>query len=90
MEKVPYMLVVGDKEVEAGGVNVRLRTGDNLGSQSLDEVVALILADCEEPFKRGGMRYSFDYSGQVVTPDPLQPGAGHRRGRHPARHHAER
>ncbi len=65
LEKVPYILVVGDKEVEAGGVNIRLRTGENLGLQSLEETAARILADSEEPFKRGGMRYSFNYSGQV-------------------------
>ena len=59
MGKVPFMLVVGDKEVEAGGVNVRLRTGENLGLKSLAEVTELLRADCEEPFKKGGMRYSF-------------------------------
>lgn len=65
LEKIPYILVVGDKEVEAGSVNIRLRSGENLGVQTLDETAERILADCEEPFKRGGMRYSFDYSGQV-------------------------
>lgn len=59
LEKIPYILVVGDKEVEAGGVNVRLRTGENLGLKSLDEVVSLLESDCQEPFKRGGMSYSF-------------------------------
>jgi threonyl-tRNA synthetase len=59
LEKIPYILVIGDKEVEARGVNVRLRKGDNLGLKTLDEVVDIIRADCEEPFKSGGMRYSF-------------------------------
>ncbi|NMC48106.1 MAG: threonine--tRNA ligase, partial [Desulfovibrio sp.] len=59
MEKIPYMLVVGDKEKELGGVNVRPRSGENLGLKSVDEVVLMILADCQEPFKRGGMRYKF-------------------------------
>jgi threonyl-tRNA synthetase len=59
MEKIPYMLVVGDKEKELGGVNVRPRSGENLGLKSLDEVVLMILADCQEPFKRGGMSYKF-------------------------------
>jgi threonyl-tRNA synthetase len=31
MQKVPYMLVVGDKEAEADGAAVRLRSGDDLG-----------------------------------------------------------
>ncbi len=59
LAKVPYMLVIGDKEVESGGVNIRLRTGENLGVKTLDEVRTLILADCEEPFKKRGMCYSF-------------------------------
>ena len=49
----------GDKEVEARSVNVRLRTGENLGVKSLDEVAALVQEDCAEPFKRGGMSYRF-------------------------------
>ena len=59
LAKVPYMLVVGEKEARAGGVSVRLRSGENLGLKSVAEVAALIRADAEEPFKRGGMRYSF-------------------------------
>ncbi len=59
LEKIPYILVVGDKEVEAGSVNVRLRTGENLGLKTLAEVAEMITADCQEPFKRGGMSYSF-------------------------------
>lgn len=59
LAKVPYILVVGEKEVRAGGANVRLRNGDNLGLKSGGEIAALIRADAEEPFKQGGMRYSF-------------------------------
>ncbi len=33
LNKIPYMLVVGDKEVENGTVSVRLRNGEDLGSQ---------------------------------------------------------
>jgi threonyl-tRNA synthetase len=40
-QKIPYMLVVGDKEAEAGAVAVRLRTNENLGPQSVDEFIAL-------------------------------------------------
>ncbi len=40
-QRVPYMLVVGDKEIEAGTVAVRLRTNENLGPQSLDEFVGM-------------------------------------------------
>ena len=59
LAKVPYILVVGEKEVQADGVNVRLRGGENLGLKSIADVAALIRADAEEPFKQGGMRYSF-------------------------------
>ncbi len=59
LSKVPYILVVGDKEVEANGLNVRLRNGDNLGLKTAEEVVRMIEAECEEPFKKRGMRYSF-------------------------------
>ncbi len=59
VEKIPYMLVVGDKEVEAGSVNVRSRDGDDPGMQSLEDAVQLILDDAQAPFKRGGMSYSF-------------------------------
>jgi len=36
LDKVPYMLVVGDKEVAASTVSVRLRSGEQLASQSFD------------------------------------------------------
>lgn len=41
LQKVPFMLVVGDKEAEAGAVAVRLRTGENLGAQTVDEFLSL-------------------------------------------------
>ena len=59
LEKIPNILVIGDKELEAGGVNVRLRNGETLGQKSLEETAALIRADNEEPYKRGGMDYRF-------------------------------
>jgi threonyl-tRNA synthetase len=36
VQKVPYMLVVGDREAEAGAVSVRLRSGEDLKSMPLD------------------------------------------------------
>ena len=59
VEKIPYILVIGDKELESKGVNVRLRNGETLGLKSLEETAGLILADSDEPFKRGGMSYRF-------------------------------
>ena len=40
MEKVPYMLVVGDRDMEAGTVSVRTRTGEDLGAMSLADFAA--------------------------------------------------
>ncbi|MDD2694432.1 MAG: threonine--tRNA ligase [Anaerolineales bacterium] len=36
-QKVPYMLVVGDKEMEQGGVALRLRSGENPGAMPMAE-----------------------------------------------------
>ncbi|MDR3174985.1 MAG: threonine--tRNA ligase [Desulfovibrio sp.] len=59
LDKIPYVLVIGDKELEADEVNLRLRGGETLGSKKIAEVVALIQADSDEPFKQGGMSYRF-------------------------------
>ena len=40
IQKVPYMLIVGDREAEADAVSVRLRSNENLGAQPLDEFIA--------------------------------------------------
>ncbi len=72
LEKIPYMLVVGDKEVEAGGVNVRTRSGENLGVKTPAEVAKMILDEGMEPFKRGGMRYSFNYAAAAAAIDSGQ------------------
>jgi threonyl-tRNA synthetase len=37
LQKIPYMLVVGDKEVAEEAVSVRLRSGEDLGRGSLTE-----------------------------------------------------
>ncbi|MFN8532177.1 MAG: threonine--tRNA ligase [Dehalococcoidia bacterium] len=41
LQKVPYMLVVGDKEAADGAVAVRLRNGENLGPISLAQFIQL-------------------------------------------------
>jgi len=43
LQKVPYMLVVGDREAEQGLVAVRARSGGDQGSRPLDEFVAAAL-----------------------------------------------
>ncbi len=39
MQKIPYMIVIGDKEVEQGAVALRLRSGENPGMMSLDDFI---------------------------------------------------
>ena len=41
LQKIPYMLVAGDKEVEAETVAVRLRSGEDLKAKSIDEFLSL-------------------------------------------------
>jgi threonyl-tRNA synthetase len=41
LQKIPYMLVVGDKEAQAGAVAVRLRSGEDLKAKPLAEFIAL-------------------------------------------------
>jgi threonyl-tRNA synthetase len=41
LQKIPYMLVIGDREVEAGAVAVRLRTEEDLGARSVEEFIAM-------------------------------------------------
>ena len=42
MQKIPYMLIVGDREVQNNEVSVRLRTGEDLKAKPIAEVIAKI------------------------------------------------
>ena len=42
MEKVPYMLIVGDKEIEANAVGVRTRKDGDIGQLKVDEFISKI------------------------------------------------
>ncbi len=48
MQRVPYLLVVGDKEIENGTVAVRTRDGEDLGSMTVEEVISLFQCDTEK------------------------------------------
>nr|WP_245802464.1 threonine--tRNA ligase [Desulfacinum hydrothermale] len=48
LQKVPYMLVVGDKEVEAGGVRPRRRDGTQLDLMPVEAFVELVAKECLE------------------------------------------
>ena len=47
LEKVPYMLVVGDRDMESGTVSPRHRTGEDLGAMSFDNFAALLKEEVE-------------------------------------------
>jgi threonyl-tRNA synthetase len=48
MQKTPYMLVVGDREVASGQVSPRQRDGQNLGSIGVDAFIALVREQCAQ------------------------------------------
>lgn len=47
LEKVPYMVLAGDKDIENGTISVRTRSGGDKGAMALDEFVEKILAEVE-------------------------------------------
>ncbi len=51
LEKIPYMLTIGDNEVEAGTVSVRSRKGEDQGVMSLDTLLAKLLEEIESKAK---------------------------------------
>ena len=48
LEKVPYMLVAGDKEAETGSVSVRARAEGDKGSMGIDDFIAMITKEIAE------------------------------------------
>lgn len=48
MQKMPYMLVIGDKEMEAGTVSPRARDGQNLGAMPVEQFIAFVGEMCEK------------------------------------------
>jgi threonyl-tRNA synthetase len=48
MEKVPYMLVVGEKEAAEGLVAVRRRDKGDMGAMNADEFIQTVLGDIAE------------------------------------------
>ena len=47
-QKLPYMLVIGDAEAEAGAVALRLRNGENPGAMPLADFIVRAKNDIEE------------------------------------------
>ncbi len=52
LQKIPFMLVIGDKEVKTNSVTPRRRTGENLGSMSLEVFVNLLKEESAIPKPR--------------------------------------
>jgi threonyl-tRNA synthetase len=52
MQKIPYMLVIGDKEEAEQGVSPRRRDGKDLRFMKLDNFIKLIKDECQEPFMK--------------------------------------
>ncbi|HDR13897.1 MAG TPA: threonine--tRNA ligase [Desulfobacteraceae bacterium] len=48
LQKVPYMLVIGDQECEQGKVKPRARDGRNLPMMSTGEFIGLVTEDCQQ------------------------------------------
>ena len=48
LQKIPYMLVVGDREAESGAVAVRTRKGEDLGAMSFDAFAEKILGEIRD------------------------------------------
>jgi threonyl-tRNA synthetase len=47
LQKVPYMLIAGDRDIEAGAVSVRTRDNQDLGAIAVDDFVARLKAEAE-------------------------------------------
>jgi len=48
LQKIPYMLVAGDREMEQNAVAVRLRSGEDLKTKAVDEFLAMAQAAIQE------------------------------------------
>ena len=48
MQKIPYMLVIGDREMDAGQISPRRRDGENLGAMTAEDFIALVKEQCEQ------------------------------------------
>ncbi len=49
LQKIPYMLVIGDKEAASGGVSPRTRSGKDLGLMPLNDFISLIAQEARFP-----------------------------------------
>ena len=48
LQKIPYMLIIGDKEVEANAVGIRSRSDGDIGAMGLEDFISKIKKEVEE------------------------------------------
>jgi threonyl-tRNA synthetase len=48
IRKVPYLVIIGDKEMAEEKVAIRKRTGENIGPFSLDELIDFIMSQVRD------------------------------------------
>jgi len=51
LEKVPFMIILGDKEMETGTISLRSRKGENLNNLTMEEVIKRFQAEAQPPSK---------------------------------------
>jgi threonyl-tRNA synthetase len=55
--KVPFMVVVGDREAESETLSVRQRNGKNLGTMSMNDILQLIRDETPDAVKNGSFLF---------------------------------
>ncbi|MDE2898222.1 MAG: threonine--tRNA ligase [Chloroflexota bacterium] len=53
LQKTPYMLIAGDRDIKAGKVSVRLRTEEDLGAMTVDDLIEAVLPVVESRAPHG-------------------------------------
>jgi threonyl-tRNA synthetase len=48
IQRVPFMIVAGDKEIETNSVSVRTREGKDLGQMSVEQFIEIVKQNCKE------------------------------------------
>lgn len=48
LQRIPYLLVVGDREMEQGEISVRRQGGEDLGSMKIDDFITMVISQIEE------------------------------------------
>jgi threonyl-tRNA synthetase len=48
MQKTPYMLVIGDREVQTETISPRMRDGKNLNAMTAEEFIGLVVEQCQQ------------------------------------------